>query len=186
MASPGAGKTSFITATYEAVKECSSFAVIEGDIASQIDADKFAQMGVPVAQINTGGGCHLDANMIKSAINQFDLPDDSVLFVENVGNLVCPAGYRLGEHLRIVMSSTTEGYDKPYKYPAIFTDADAIILNKMDLAEAVEFDRQIFEKGIRALNQTVPIFALSCKTGEGIKEWTNWLMERKREIYPDA
>lgn len=184
MASPGAGKTSFITATYEAVKEHTSFAVIEGDIASQIDADKFAEMGVPVAQINTGGGCHLDANMIKSAINQFALPDDSILFVENVGNLVCPASYKLGEHLRIVMSSTTEGYDKPYKYPAIFTDADAIILNKMDLAEAVHFDRQIFEKGIRALNQIVPIFAISCKTGEGIKEWTDWLMKKKNGIYP--
>lgn len=184
MASPGAGKTSFITATYEAVKEHTPFAVIEGDIASQIDADKFAEMGVPVAQINTGGGCHLDANMIKSAINQFALPDDSILFVENVGNLVCPASYKLGEHLRIVMSSTTEGYDKPYKYPAIFTDADAIILNKMDLAEAVHFDRQIFEKGIRALNQIVPIFAISCKTGEGIKEWTDWLMKKKKGIYP--
>lgn len=186
MASPGAGKTSFITATYEAIKAETPFAVIEGDIASQIDADKFAEMGVPVAQINTGGGCHLDANMIKSAINQFGLPDKSVLFIENVGNLVCPATYKLGEHLRIVMSSTTEGYDKPYKYPAIFTDADAIILNKVDLAKAVEFDLDLFVKGIRALNETVPIFTLSCKTGEGIKAWTDWLMNKKKEIYPDA
>jgi len=186
MASPGAGKTSFITATYNAVKDRTPFAVIEGDIASQIDADKFAAMGVPVAQINTGGGCHLDANMIQSAINQFGLPDNSILFIENVGNLVCPASYKLGEQLRIVMSSTTEGYDKPYKYPAIFTDADAIILNKIDIAHAVEFDFALFEKGIRALNEQVPIFAISCKTGEGIQAWTDWLMNRKTEIYPGA
>jgi len=186
MASPGAGKTSFIMATYAELKDRTPFAVIEGDIASQIDAEKFAALGIPVAQINTGGGCHLDANMIKSAINQFALPEQSILFIENVGNLVCPASYKLGEQLRIVMSSTTEGHDKPFKYPAIFTDADAIIMNKMDLEKAVVFDRETFHQGIRALNQTAPIFEISCKTGEGIKKWTDWLIKKKLEIYPVA
>jgi hydrogenase nickel incorporation protein HypB len=178
MASPGAGKTSTILATVERLPESVRPGVIEGDVASSIDADKIAAEGVPVVQINTGGNCHLDAPMIRSALPHLDLDAIDLLFIENVGNLICPANYQLGSDLNLVVGSVPEGHDKPFKYPGMFTGADAVVLNKDDLAEVFEFDHAEYERGIRMVNPGVPIFHISCKTGDGMEAWTNWLTER--------
>ncbi len=178
MASPGAGKTSTILATLDRLPAELSPGVIEGDIASSIDADKIAERGVPVVQINTGGNCHLDAPMVRTALAHLELDAIDVLFIENVGNLICPANYRLGSDLNLVIGSVPEGHDKPFKYPGIFTGADVIVLNKDDMTEAFEFDHAEYERGIRMVNPDVPIFRLSCKTGQGVDEWVGWLVER--------
>lgn len=174
MASPGAGKTSIITSLISKLQEWIGFSVIEGDIASSIDAEKIDQMGIPVVQINTGGGCHLDANMIRAAIGSPGF-DNTILFIENVGNLVCPSAFDLGEGCRMVIASVPEGHDKPYKYPSMFENAHIIVLNKTDLAPYIDFDRESFYKGIRALNETVPIFEVSCRTGEGMEALAQFL-----------
>lgn len=177
MASPGAGKTSTILATIARLPEL-AFGVIEGDIASTIDADRIAAEGIPVVQINTGGSCHLDASMIRSALGHLPLADLDVVFVENVGNLICPSSYQLGAHLSLVIGSVPEGHDKPYKYPGIFAKADVVLLNKCDMIEAFEFDVAAFENGVRMVNANVPIFRVSARTGEGVAEWTEWLSTR--------
>lgn len=176
MASPGSGKTSVITKLIENLPEM-KFSVIEGDIASCIDAEKIEEMGIPVVQINTGGGCHLDANMIKTAIVESKPPANSVLFIENVGNLVCPSAFDLGETFKMVIASVPEGDDKPYKYISMFEGADLVVLNKTDLLPYIDFERDNFIKGVRALNENAPIFQVSCKTGEGILALADWLKQ---------
>jgi hydrogenase nickel incorporation protein HypB len=176
MASPGAGKTSLILAT-AAQLEAVRIGVIEGDVASSIDAETIAAHGLPVVQINTGGGCHLDAPMIRSALPHLNLTALDLLFIENVGNLICPANYRLGAELALVVASVTEGHDKPYKYPGMFAAADVVVLNKIDLLELLEFDVAAFEHGVRMVNPEVPIIHVSCRTGAGIDTWAEWLAE---------
>jgi hydrogenase nickel incorporation protein HypB len=178
MASPGAGKTSLILETLARLAGAVRPAVIEGDVASSIDADRIAAAGVPVVQINTGGGCHLDAPMIRSALRHLDLDGVDLLFIENVGNLICPANYRLGADLDLVIGSTPEGHDKPFKYPGIFAVADVVVLNKDDLADVFDFDHAEFERGIRMVNPHAPVFRVSCRTGAGLEEWVGWLEAR--------
>jgi hydrogenase nickel incorporation protein HypB len=177
MASPGAGKTSLILRTAAALAGKLRLGVIEGDIASRVDADKVAAAGVPVVQINTGGTCHLDAPMVGAALEQLPLAEIDLLFVENVGNLICPVEFGLGTQASIVVASIPEGDDKPYKYPGIFAAVDAVVLNKIDLAPYVPFDRPGFRRLVEGLNPTAPLFELSCSTGEGLAPWTAWLEE---------
>lgn len=174
MASPGAGKTTTILATIARLPQV-RFGVIEGDIASTIDADRIAAEGIPVVQINTGGSCHLDATMIRSTLPHLPLADIDALFVENVGNLICPSSYDLGHHVNLVIGSVPEGHDKPYKYPGIFAKADVVLLNKRDMIAAFEFDVASFVNGVRMVNSRAPIFLVSSKTGEGMEEWAEWL-----------
>lgn len=166
LASPGAGKTSLIL---ELIKHISNpVSVVEGDIAGSIDARKMDEAGIPVVQINTSGGCHLDANMFKEALNILSPKKSGLIFIENVGNLVCPASFDLGETKRIVVSSVAEGHDKPIKYPAAFQTSDIIILNKIDMLKYSEFDMDYFEKSVAVYGK--PLYKVSCKTGEGIME----------------
>jgi len=177
MSSPGAGKTSLILQTISNLKQKTRIAVIEGDIASSLDADKVHKQGVEVVQINTAGGCHLDANMTESALNNLPLGDIDLLLIENVGNLVCPAEFALGEHKRVMLLSLPEGDDKPYKYPLMFTEADVVLINKIDLLPYLEFDIPAFHKAVNGLNPKVKIFQVSCKTGEGLEDWLSWLQD---------
>jgi hydrogenase nickel incorporation protein HypB len=179
MASPGSGKTSLVLRTIESLTPEFRIAVIEGDTAPvTIDADKVNQKGIPVTQINTGGDCHLDALMVKKGLDQLDLSSLDLLIIENVGNLVCPAAFQLGAHASVVVASTPEGDDKPYKYPGIYRGIDCLVLNKIDLLPYLDFDFNYFEKGLRALNENIQIFSLSCKTGEGMEGWANWIKSR--------
>jgi hydrogenase nickel incorporation protein HypB len=175
MSSPGAGKTSLILQTINRLKPKVRVAVIEGDIASRIDADKVHQQGAPVIQINTDGGCHLEANMTENALNNLPLEEVDLLLIENVGNLVCPAGFALGEDKKTMLLSTPEGDDKPYKYPSMFAEADVVLVNKIDLLPHLDFDMDAFSKAVTGLNQKVKIFPVSCKTGEGLEKWFAWL-----------
>jgi len=177
MASPGAGKTSVILTTTERLNPAIHPGVIEGDLSSSIDADAIAARGVPVVQINTGGGCHLDAPMIKAALASLPLDDIDLLCIENVGNLVCPANFNLGADLKVVVASVPEGHDKPYKYPGMFAAADVVLLNKADMIEVFEFDVDYFRRGVAMVNEQAPVFVVSCKTGAGLKEWVAWLTE---------
>ena len=178
MAAPGAGKTSLIMATLDRLPPDQRPGVIEGDLAASIDADKIAARDVPVVQINTGGGCHLDAPMIQSALASLPLDEIDLLFVENVGNLVCPADFALGTHRNVVVASVPEGSDKPYKYPGMFAAAHAVVLNKADMIEVFEFDVDYFRRGLEMVNPGVPLFVLSCKTGMGMDVWMAWLPKR--------
>lgn len=178
MASPGAGKTSLILRTIDALRGRLRPGVIEGDIAGRVDADKVAETGTPVVQINTGGGCHLDAPQVQWALKQLPLDQIDLLFIENVGNLVCPSGFALGEHVKMMIASVPEGHDKPLKYPGMFTVVDALVLNKVDLMPYLDFDAKVFRTAIRALNAAAPLFEVSCKTGEGIEVWVEWLIQR--------
>ncbi len=175
MASPGAGKTSLIEKTLHILTEQYKIAAIDGDVATSIDADRAAEAGATAVQINTGGQCHIDANMLLGAINELDLDLFDLLLVENVGNLICPASFQLGTHKNILIASIPEGDDKPYKYPAMYQDVDALIINKIDLLPYVEFDMEYFEKGVQILNPDLVTFHLSCQTGEGLPAWTAWL-----------
>ena len=178
MASPGAGKTSLILRTIEALRGHLRVGVIEGDIAGQVDADKVAETGTPVVQINTGGGCHLDAPQVQIALKQLPLDEIDLLFIENVGNLVCPTGFALGEQVKMMIANVPEGHDKPLKYPGMFTVVDALVLNKIDLLPYLDFDREAFHTAVRALNADAPLFEVSCKTGEGLADWVEWLLDR--------
>jgi len=175
MASPGAGKTSLILRTIDALKGWLRVGVIEGDLAGHIDADRVAATGTPVIQINTGGGCHLDAMQVQGALHQLPLDQIDLLFIENVGNLVCPAGFALGERLNVMIAHVPEGDDKPIKYPGIYTVVDALVLNKVDLMPYLDFDLDAFRTAVRALNAGAPIFEVSCKSGDGLEEWVEWL-----------
>ena len=176
MASPGAGKTSLLMRTIEALRGKVTIAAIEGDTASQVDADKVATTGVSVIQINTGGGCRLDANMVRPALEQLPLDEIDLLLIENVGNLVCPAGLALGEHVNVVIASVPEGDDKPYKYPGIFTVVDAVVINKVDLLPYLDFDIADFRQLVAGLNPQARVFEVSCQNGEGLDEWADWLL----------
>ena len=181
MSSPGAGKTSLIWQTLDRLKSESRVAVIEGDVASQVDADKLHQHGVPIIQINIPGGCHLDANMVENALDNLPLKELDLIIIENVGNLVCPAEFDLGEHKRVVLSSMPEGDDKPYKYPLMFTEADVMLVNKLDLLPHLDFNASYFCEGITRLNPTVKILQVSCKTGEGLEQWFSWLLAQMKD-----
>ncbi len=182
MASPGAGKTSVILRTIEALADELRLGVVEGDTAAvTIDADKVLATGVTAVQINTGGQCHLDAVMLGNAFPQLPLEEIDLLIVENVGNLICPASFSLGTHFNVVIASIPEGDDKPYKYPNIYRGIDALILNKMDLLPYIDFNVDYFKQGIEILNPNVSFFPLSCKTGEGIDAWKNWLKKRVKQ-----
>jgi hydrogenase nickel incorporation protein HypB len=178
LASPGAGKTSLILETIKRLKDRITIGVIEGDISSNIDAQAVGKTGTPVVQINTGGECHLEAGMVSSALVNLPLSGIKLLFIENVGNLVCPAEFSLGERLKVMITHTPEGDDKPFKYPLIFSTADVIIINKIDLLPYVHFDIKSFTKQVKTLNQSVKIFPLSCTTGEGLDAWVEWLAKR--------
>jgi len=180
MASPGAGKTSLILRSVEALRSRLRVAVIEGDVAGRVDADKVAETGTPVVQINTGGGCHLDAPQVQSALRQLPLDQIDLLFIENVGNLICPTGFALGEHVNMMIANVPEGHDKPIKYPGMFAAVDALILNKIDLMPYIDFDAEAFRTAVRALNPDAPLFEVSCKTGEGIERWAEWLLSQCR------
>ena len=180
MASPGAGKTSLILRTIEALQGTPRIGVIEGDVASQVDAAKIAKSGAPVVQINTQGGCHLEATMVSQALKKLPLNDIDLLFIENVGNLICPVEFRLGEHRNVMLISVPEGSDKPYKYPSIFTVVDAIVINKVDLLPYCDFDLPAFQELVLGLNPQVQILPLSCQTGKGVSAWTSWLLETMR------
>jgi hydrogenase nickel incorporation protein HypB len=176
MASPGAGKTSLIERTVQALREHIKLAVIDGDIATSLDADRAAAAGARAVQINTGGDCHLDAVMLHAALPQIELGDTDLLIVENVGNLVCPASFQLGTHKSILIASIPEGDDKPYKYPGMYRGVDALVLNKVDLLPYVPFDMDYFLRGVEVLNPGIATFKLSCRTGEGLEAWLDWLL----------
>jgi hydrogenase nickel incorporation protein HypB len=179
MASPGAGKTSLILKTIQKLNPSYRLAVIEGDTAPvTIDSDKIIAAGMPAVQINTGGDCHLDAVMVGNALDSLPLGEIALLIVENVGNLVCPAAFRLGTHANILIASVPEGDDKPYKYPNIYRGIDALILNKTDLLPYVQFNLDYFRQGVKILNPEAAFFPLSCKTDEGVSDWIDWLSSR--------
>lgn len=175
MASPGAGKTSLILETVKRLKDEIRIAAIEGDLASTVDTDKVMASGVPAVQINTGGGCHLDANQVAASLSELPMDDLDLVFIENVGNLVCPAGFALGEHTRLVISSVPEGDDKPYKYPKMFANVDALVINKIDLIPYLPFDIEAYTALVRGINPEIEVFAVSCVSGEGMEAWTGWL-----------
>ncbi|MFC1833455.1 hydrogenase nickel incorporation protein HypB [Thermodesulfobacteriota bacterium] len=178
MSSPGAGKTSVILKIIEALSGKTKIGVIEGDIASDVDAQKIGATNVDVVQINTAGSCHLDANMILGAANQLDLPGKDLVIIENVGNLVCPAEFKLGENIKVMILSIPEGHDKPLKYPLMFTESDALILNKVDLLPHTDFDMQQLRKTVKAMNPNISIFPLSAKTGEGVGDLVSWIEQK--------
>ncbi|NLE45546.1 MAG: hydrogenase nickel incorporation protein HypB [Chloroflexi bacterium] len=181
MASPGAGKTSLITRTVIALRDEYRIGAVDGDIATTLDADRIAALGVPAVQINTGGNCHLDAVMLQSALPRLPLDDMDLLIVENVGNLVCPASFDLGTHRNVLIASVPEGDDKPYKYPVMYRGVDALVLNKMDVISAFDFDVEYFRRGVEVLNPGLSFFPLSCKTGEGLTAWLDWLRKEIRD-----
>jgi hydrogenase nickel incorporation protein HypB len=180
MASPGAGKTSFILKTINTLSSRLRIGVVEGDTAPvTIDADKIIAAGMPAVQINTGGDCHLDAVMLKEGLEKLPIEQLDLIVVENVGNLVCPAAFQLGTHLNILIASIPEGDDKPYKYPAIYRGLDVLIINKIDLLPYVPFNMAYFQQGVELLNPGLVTFPISCSTGEGVDAWTNWLFEKR-------
>jgi hydrogenase nickel incorporation protein HypB len=178
MSSPGAGKTSLILETIKRLKGKIKVGVIEGDISSSVDAEAISKVGVPVIQINTGGTCHLDANMVNNALDSLPLQDIELLLIENVGNLVCPAGFTLGEHRKVIISSIPEGDDKPFKYPLMFEIADAVVINKIDLLQYLKFDIHSFSQAINRINKRAEVFQVSCVTGQGIEQWASWLLSQ--------
>lgn len=179
MASPGAGKTSFILETIKRIKQSYKIGVIEGDTAPvTIDADKISAAGMPAVQINTGGDCHLDAVMVSDGIDQLPLAEIDLMIVENVGNLICPAAWALGTHVNVLIASIPEGDDKPYKYPNIYRGLNVLIINKTDLMPYINFNMDYFRTGVEMLNPGLITFAVSCKTGEGFDAWIDWLSEQ--------
>ncbi|GMA99861.1 hydrogenase nickel incorporation protein HypB [Pelosinus sp. IPA-1] len=180
LGSPGCGKTTLLENTIGALKNKLSMAVIEGDLFTAKDAERIEQHGVPVVQINTGGGCHLDANMVRSALDCLDLTDLDVIVIENVGNLVCPAEFNIGEDVKVTVLSITEGDDKPLKYPLIFKQASAVLLNKVDLLPYTNFDMQSAVGDITSIHPGVTLLQVSCQSGTGLEDWYNWLIEQAR------
>ncbi|MBV9850951.1 MAG: hydrogenase nickel incorporation protein HypB [Armatimonadetes bacterium] len=186
MSSPGAGKTTILERTLEALGGKLRMGVVEGDVQTSLDADRLARFGVPTVQINTGsewgGGCHLDANMVRCGLPSLPLQEIDLLFIENVGNLVCPAGFRLGEDTRVMVASVTEGEDKPLKYPFMFRSAELVLVNKADLLTHLDFDLALFLRNLDAVNPGAPRILLSARTGQGIQEWYSWLMTRREAV----
>jgi len=178
MSSPGAGKTSLVEQTISALREKYGIAVIEGDVQDTCDADRIAALNIPVVQINTGGACHIDGNMIRETFPAFDFSAVDLLIVENVGNLVCPAEFKIGENVKIMLLSTPEGADKPAKYPLMFQESAALLINKMDLLPYVDFDLAKARRDSLILNKDLNIFEVSCKSGAGLAAWFEWLGQR--------
>ncbi|HVO42837.1 MAG TPA: hydrogenase nickel incorporation protein HypB [Aggregatilineales bacterium] len=176
MASPGAGKTSLIEQTVRRLAGTLRLAVIDGDIATSLDAERAEAAGALSVQINTGGDCHLDAIMLQAALTQLPLDDVDLLIVENVGNLVCPASFQLGTHQSVLIASIPEGADKPYKYPGMYRGVQTLVVNKIDLLPFVPFDMAYFQRGVSILNPGLNTFTLSCTTGEGMEAWLSWLV----------
>lgn len=182
MASPGAGKTSLIERTLSSLKDELRVGVVDGDVATSIDADRAAAAGAFAVQINTGGECHLDAVMLHGALEQMNLAELDLLIVENVGNLICPASFALGTHASVLIASVPEGDDKPYKYPAMYRGVEALVVNKIDLRPYVDFDLEYFQAGVEMLNPGLVTFPLSCRTGEGLGAWLEWVRAGLKEV----
>lgn len=180
MGAPGAGKTTSLIQIIKRLSDVTSY-VIEGDIEADFDTKTLQSLGVKAIQINTGGACHLDSPLIGEAVDKLNI-SDGVLFIENIGNLVCPAEFMIGEHAKMLISTVTEGSDKPYKYPLAFEKADLILLNKCDLLPYIDFDEDFFMKGVRALNQTAPVIKVSGKTEEGYEKVVEWIVEKTRSL----
>lgn len=178
MSSPGAGKTSLLERTIDTLSGEIQMGVIEGDIQSSIDAERVAKKGVPAVQINTDGACHLDGNMIQGAFGHLDLKSIDLLIVENVGNLVCPAEFKMGEDHKVMILSVTEGDDKPEKYPLMFHESSVLLVNKIDLLPHIDCSIEKIKKVSLGINPNLEIFDISCKTGEGIDLWAEWLLSR--------
>ena len=177
MSSPGAGKTTLLEKTIDALKDQLRLGVIEGDIQSSQDAERIANKGIPVVQINTGGACHLDGNMIRDTFGEFDFDNMDLLVVENVGNLVCPAEFKVGENFKAMILSVTEGDDKPSKYPLMFHESSVLLINKIDLLPYVDCSLERIKEEALKINPKLTIFEISCKTGEGLTDWFDWLKE---------
>jgi len=178
VSSPGSGKTTILERTLRELKNEIPVAVIEGDQQTQLDAERIEAVGVPVVQVNTGSGCHLDADMVRRAVNQLDLKENSLLFIENVGNLVCPAMFDLGEAAKVVIISVTEGEDKPLKYPAMFDAASLCLINKTDLLPYVDFSAERCREYALRVNHHLEFIELSARNGDGVESWLNWLRKR--------
>ena len=178
VSSPGAGKTSILEKTFQELRDEMKLAVIEGDVQTDLDARRVSQYGVSVVQIVTLGGCHLEANLVRDALKELDLAAIELLFIENVGNLVCPSNYDLGEAMKVVVLSTTEGDDKPLKYPAMIRNSSVLLLNKIDLIPYVPCDLDVLRKNALKINPALKIFEISCITGDGIPDWCNWLRKK--------
>ena len=186
MSSPGAGKTTLLEKTIDALKDTLRLGVIEGDIQSSQDAERIASKGIPVVQINTGGACHLDGNMIRDTFGEFDFDTLDLLVVENVGNLVCPAEFKVGEDFKAMILSVTEGDDKPLKYPLMFHESSVLLINKIDLLPYVDCNIEKIKEDSLKINPQLTIFEVSCKTGEGLDKWFQWLkqfVEQRKASY---
>ncbi len=181
MSSPGSGKTSLLERTIDMIKNELRIAVLEGDLQTDNDAQRIEKYGIPVVQINTNGACHLDANMVDSVLESFNFKEIDLFVIENVGNLVCPASFELGEHDKVVMVSIPEGDDKPIKYPVIFRKAKVLLVNKIDLLPYTNFNMSKIKKDVMSINPEIKIFEISCQTGEGLDGWFNWLREQVRK-----
>ena len=180
VSSPGAGKTSILERTLEQLRGALKVAVIEGDVQTDLDARRVAKYNVPAVQIVTRGGCHLEANLVRDALGNLDLKSVELLIIENVGNLVCPSNYDLGEAMKVVVASTTEGDDKPLKYPAMYRNASVLILNKIDLLPYVQCNLHVLRENALKINPSLTVFETSCTTGQGIDLWCSWLTENSR------
>jgi hydrogenase nickel incorporation protein HypB len=178
VSSPGAGKTSILERTFQELRGAMNIAVIEGDVQTDLDAQRVARYGVSVVQIVTLGGCHLEANLIQDALKNLNLAGVEMLFIENVGNLVCPSNYDLGEALKVVVLSTTEGDDKPLKYPAMFRNSSVLIINKIDLIPYVRCELNTLRNNALKINPALKVFEISCFTGSGVQEWCSWLKKK--------
>ena len=189
MASPGAGKTSLIEASIEALRKDYRIAVIEADLDSTVDADRISALDIPAVQIETGGFCHVEAHMTNAAVKEIDLDGVDLLFLENVGNLICPAQSDTGAHFGVALLSVPEGDDKPLKYPIMFRAVEAVIVNKIDYLAVTDFDVEAVRRRISVLNDRAPVLPLSCRTGDGISEWNEWLVQRiesVRSSFPES
>ncbi len=181
ISSPGAGKTTLLERTCGELKEKLRLGVIEGDITTDRDAQRLKKYNIPIVVINTEGGCHLDSHSISKVLGSFDLDNLDMLFVENVGNLICPSQFDLGETFKLAVISTTEGDDKPAKYPMLFREARAVILNKIDLLPYTNFSFESFRRDLRKINPSVPLFSLSCTRGDGLDEWFEWIIDQSHK-----
>jgi hydrogenase nickel incorporation protein HypB len=186
MSSPGAGKTALLERTLERLRKQLRLGVLEGDVQTTLDADRLARFHIPLVQVNTdpgfGGECHLDANMVRSGLGELPLEDIDILIIENVGNLVCPAEFRVGEDVRVMVYSITEGEEKPLKYPLMFRSADLVLVNKVDLLEHLDFDLEQFLRNLDAVNPGVKTVLTSARTGQGVDEWCDWLGQRLENV----
>lgn len=183
VSSPGSGKTSLLERTLPLLKNRVRVAVIEGDVQTDLDAQRVARFGVPVAQIVTNGGCHLEARLVADAMEQLDLHGVQLLIIENVGNLVCPSNYDLGEAIKVVVASVTEGDDKPLKYPSMFRNASVLIINKVDLVPYLDCNIATLRRNALQINPSLRVFETSCKSGSGVEEWCAWLLQQAEHVH---